>query len=85
MKRLLYVAAAALALTSCEDFLDTESYTQKNTTNFPQNAEDVQLAMVGVYNTLNTAVGDPQCTYFYAAELAADDRFGGGGDNDKLM
>lgn len=85
MKRLLYVAAAALALTSCDDFLDTESYTQKNTTNFPKNESDVQLAMVGVYNTLNTAVGDPQCTYFYAAELAADDRFGGGGDNDKLM
>lgn len=85
MKRLLYFAVAALALTSCEDFLDTESYTQKNTTNFPANADDVELAMVSVYNTLNVAVADPQCTYFYAAELAADDRFGGGGDNDKLM
>lgn len=85
MKRLIYFAAAALALTSCEDFLDTESYTQKNNTNFPANAQEAQDAVYGIYNTLNVAVGDPQCTYFYAAELAADDRFGGGGDNDKLM
>ncbi len=86
MKKILYLtAAAALMLTSCEDFLDTESYTQKNTDNFPANAEDVKTAVVGIYNTLNLAVADPQCTYFYAAELASDDRFGGGGDNDKLM
>ena len=85
MKRLLYFAAAALLLTGCEDFLDTESYTKKNTTNFPANEGDVALQLVGIYNTLNVAVADPQCTYFYAAELASDDRFGGGGDNDKLM
>jgi hypothetical protein len=85
MKRIIYIILALWVFTSCEDFLDTESLTQKNTTNFPANVDDVEQALIGIYNTLNIAVADPQCTYFYAAELAADDRFGGGGDNDKLM
>jgi len=85
MKKLLFFAAALLVLAGCEDFLDTESLTKKNTTNFPANAADVQTEVVSIYNTLNTAIADPQCTYLYAAELASDDRFGGGGDNDKLM
>jgi hypothetical protein len=85
MKRLIYFAIAILVFTSCEDFLDTENLTEKNTTNFPANVDDVEQAVISIYNTLNTAVADPQCTYFYAAELASDDRFGGGGDNDKLM
>lgn len=85
MKNLLYFIIALTVLTGCSDFLDTESMTQKNTSNFPANEEDVAQAVVGIYNTLNLAVADPQTTYFYAAELASDDRFGGGGDNDKLM
>src|SRR5665647_1210192 len=85
MKNLLYFAFALVLFTGCENFLDTETYTQKNTTNFPQNAADVNMALIGAYNTLNTAVANPQASYFYAAELASDDRFGGGGDNDKLM
>lgn len=85
MKNLLYFAFALVLFSGCENFLDTETYTQKNTTNFPQNAADVNMALVGAYNTLSTAVANPQTSYFYAAELASDDRFGGGGDNDKLM
>jgi hypothetical protein len=85
MKNLLYFALGALALTGCEDFLDTQNLTKKDTSNFPANVKDVEQQVVSIYNTLNTAVADPQCTYFYAAELASDDRFGGGGDNDKLM
>jgi len=85
MKNLLYLAIGALVFTSCEDFLDTKNLTKKDTSNFPANTKDVELQVVSIYNTLNTAVADPQCTYFYAAELASDDRFGGGGDNDKLM
>lgn len=85
MKRLLYFAVALLVLSGCEDFLDTENLTKKDNTNFPANAADVEMQVVSIYNTLNKAIADPQCSYFYAAELAADDRFGGGGDNDKLM
>lgn len=85
MKKILYLAVPAFLLSGCDDFLDTESYTQKNTENFPANVEDVDVSVISIYNTLNTAVGDPQNTYFYAAELASDDRFGGGGSNDKLM
>lgn len=85
MKRILYFAAFALLLTSCEDFLDTESYTKKNTGNYPKTADDAIQMVTGVYATLNKPIANVQNTYFYAAELASDDRFGGGGENDKDM
>src|SRR5690554_2620621 len=85
MKNIFYLIIALVLFNGCEDFLDTEALTQKDTTNFPQNEEDVEKILIGAYNSLNVAVADPQCTYFYAAELASDDRFGGGGENDKLM
>lgn len=87
MKKLLYLifGSSLVLFSGCDDFLDTESFTQKNTTNFPQSVKDVEMALIGAYNTLNTALADPQNSYFYAAELASDDRFGGGGENDKLM
>lgn len=75
----------ALAFASCEDYLDTESYTKKNTGNYPQNADDAIQMVTGVYSTLNKAIANVQNTYFYVAELASDDRFGGGGENDKDM
>jgi len=75
----------ALAFASCEDYLDTESYTKKNTGNYPQNSDDAIQMVTGVYSTLNKAIANVQNTYFYAAELASDDRFGGGGENDKGM
>ena len=33
--RLFAVASALLALSACEKFLDTVSYTERNTSNFP--------------------------------------------------
>lgn len=58
MKRYIYIAAmAALAglttLSSCEDFLDTENYTQKTTGNFPTTSADIDMMLAGIYSTLN--------------------------------
>jgi hypothetical protein len=85
MKKIIYFIAAALVCLSCEDYLDTENLTKKDTTNFPISAEDADQMVTGIYSTLSMAVSNPQTSYFYAAELVSDERFGGGGENDKLM
>ena len=85
MKKVLYIAASALLFTSCESFLDTESYTKKTTGNYPITEKDAIQLVTGVYATLNKPIANCQNTYFYLSELASDDRFGGGGENDKDM
>lgn len=85
MKKVLYIAASALMFTSCESFLDTESYTKKTTGNYPVTEKDAIQLVTGVYATLNKPIANCQNTYFYLSELASDDRFGGGGENDKDM
>ncbi|MBD1429798.1 RagB/SusD family nutrient uptake outer membrane protein [Sphingobacterium sp. SGL-16] len=75
----------AASLTSCDNFLDTESFDKKNTGNFPVTVADAQSMLTGIYNSLNAAISNVQNTHFYMAELASDDRFGGGGENDRDM
>lgn len=85
MKKTIYLAAIALLCMSCESFLDTENLTKKDTTTFPVAETDADQMVTGVYATLSMAVSSPQTSYFYAAELASDERFGGGGHNDKAF
>ncbi|MDR3142933.1 MAG: RagB/SusD family nutrient uptake outer membrane protein [Tannerellaceae bacterium] len=85
MKKILYFVAATFLCLSCEDYLDTDNLTKKDTTSFPLSAEDADQMITGIYSTLSMAISNPQTSYFYAAELASDERFGGGGENDKLM
>lgn len=76
---MLYMSLAALMLASCEDFLDTESYTKKNTGNFPSTPADAEQMLTGVYSSLNKINENPSSTGFIIAEMASDDRLGGGG------
>ncbi|WP_321369311.1 RagB/SusD family nutrient uptake outer membrane protein [uncultured Draconibacterium sp.] len=87
MKNLLYILvfATSLLLMSCEDFLDTTNYTKKDTSNYPETVTDAEQMITGIYSNLSYSSASPQTSYYYAAELASDDRFGGGGENDKLM
>jgi len=88
MKKIKYIMAAALVallFTSCDNFLDTQNLTQKNTANYPQTVADAKQVVAGMYNVLNTAQANPQCTFLYVSELASDDRLGGGGTNDFMM
>ncbi len=85
MKNIVYILLASLMLVSCEDFLDTKNYTKKDTSNFPETVTDAKQMLTGIYSNLNYSSATPQGSYFYAAELASDDRLGGGGENDKLM
>lgn len=83
MKLYIKILMAVLLLSSCDGFLDTTNYTEKNTGNFPTNVDDATQMLTGVYSTLSMAVSEPQHTHFAMAELASDDRFGGGGENDR--
>ena len=84
MKKIFLLALAALVLfTSCEAFLDTESYTKKNTGNYPKTADDAIQMVTGVYATLNKVIANCGNSYYFAAQLLSDDMFGGGGENDK--
>src|SRR5690606_5115298 len=85
MKRFIAIVVGILTLSSCERFLDTESHDKKNTGNFPLNATDAEQMITGIYSTFSTAIADAAHTHFYTAELASDDRFGGGGENDRDM
>lgn len=85
MKKYIYIAAVALSvvtLTSCEDLLDSESFIESNTGNFPASPADAEKQLTAVYATLNQSISTPTANYFYVSEVACDDRFGGGGEND---
>ncbi len=87
MKNLLYigVAATSLLFMSCEDFLDTSNLTKKDTSNYPQTATDADQMITGIYSNLNYAVASPASSTYFVSELVNDDRFGGGGENDKMV
>ncbi len=85
MKKIIYITALAFTVSGCDDFLDTVSYDKKNTGNFPLNAADAEQMITGIYSTFSAAISNAANTHFYAAELASDDRFGGGGENDRDM
>ena len=85
MKKYIYIAAIALAavtLTGCEDLLDSENFIESNTGNFPASPADAEKQLTAVYATLNQAMATPTANYFYVSEVACDDRFGGGAEND---
>jgi SusD family. len=85
MKKIInFIAIALLAtvLSGCEDFLDSKSYTTKDTNSFPLFAEDADMLVNGVYAMLNVSHAQGINSWIFIAELASDDRLGGGGKND---
>ena len=73
---------AMMLLAGCETFLDTESFTDRNTSNFPASETDALQLMTGVYNTLNSGVYEPGSSYWMTAMLMSDECYGGGGQDD---
>lgn len=81
MKRIIYIISVlSLSLTGCNSFLDTENYTEKDLTNFPETAEDANQLLTGIYASMNVDI----TSGFYISELASDDRLGGGSQGDKF-
>lgn len=76
---------ATLLCTSCDNFLDTEDLTHKNTSNYPQTLADAEQVIAGIYNNLSVVNANPQYSFLMVSELASDDRLGGGGVNDRQL
>lgn len=75
---LLALALTAMSLCSCEKLLDTDNYTASNTANFPASFSDAEMMVTAVYSSLNHMSATPASgAFFYVAEIASDDRFGG--------
>ena len=80
-----YISAlvlATLASASCEKFLDTVSYTESNTSNYPASAQDAMQLVTGIYAALNQASYEPSAHSFIANLTMSDECFGGGGQDD---
>ena len=80
-KNLLYLIVTAvclLMLGGCDDFLDTQSLTKKDTSNFPVNETDATQMVNGIYVMLNNNLADPEEDPFFVFDIASDDRLGGG-------
>ena len=78
---------SALVLTSllfagCEKFLDTVSYTESNTSNYPASEQDAMQLVTGIYAALNQASYEPSAHSFIANLTMSDECFGGGGQDD---
>jgi hypothetical protein len=83
MKKILFLASFAVLCMACDSFLDTENLTRYDSSNFPRTTEDADKIVAGVYAQLNRAIASVPSSYYYMSELASDERFGGGGENDK--
>lgn len=86
MKKSIIVAIALGLLTSCDNFLDTENLVKKDSSNFPQDWSDIQSSLTSIYDELREMTsGEEGQGYFITSELLSDDRFGGGGPDDRRM
>lgn len=79
MKRLIIILFALL-LVGCEDFLDTENLTKKDSSNYPRTPDEAEAYLVGAYSVLTDTY--PLQLLFFAGELMSDNCLGGGGSAD---
>ena len=85
MKKIFILAAASLlAFSSCDNFLDSQDYTGKNSTNFPTTNEDVDKMVAAVYKSCFYGPFEHNNLeqYFSVANIMSDDMFGGAGLGD---
>ncbi len=85
MKKHLLIALAAvgmLSLTSCEDFLDANNYTQANSSNYPASPADLNKELAALYGVMNQYANDPLQTPWLVWNIMSDDTNGAGGTGD---
>ena len=87
IKHIGLTAFASILLCSCNDLLDTKSYTQLNTQNFPSSMDDVNMLVTSMYANLNHQAAHPESSYLLTNLYASDDMFAGSskGAADHLM
>lgn len=83
MKKIfLFAIMAFFTLSSCEDFLDSENYTEANTGNYPASANDLNQELAALYGVMNQYANDPLQTPWFVYYLMSDDANGAGGVGD---
>ena len=85
MKKIYLMAIAmlfAVGLTSCEDFLDSENYTEANTSNYPAQANDLNKELAALYGVMNQMSTYPLETPWFVNYIMSDDANGAGGTGD---
>lgn len=84
MKKTLIYSLLILALSSCENFLDTENLVKKDNNNFPKTEADALVALTGAYASLREmSPGSDRQNFFIASEVLSDDCLGGGGPDNR--
>lgn len=81
-KSLIIGAMAVLSLTSCEDFLDSNNYSEADSTNYPVRPEDVSKELAALYGVLNQFSTDPLQSPWLVWNIMSDDTNGAGGTGD---
>jgi len=81
MKKLIYLLLLSFTFASCEDLLDTVNKTKKDSGNYPVSTTDANELLTGAYAILGRP--EPLGNSFMTSELMSDDRFGGGGPDDR--
>ena len=76
--RLICAVCAICCVCSCDDFLDTQNLTMKDTSNFPIDETDAVQMVNGIYSVMNRNLADPEEDPFFVFDIASDDRLGGG-------
>jgi hypothetical protein len=85
MKKIYLMAIAAaftFGLTSCEDFLDSENYTEANTGNYPASPADLNKELAALYGVMNQYSTDPLQSPWFVNYIMSDDANGAGGTGD---
>ena len=85
MKKIYVMAIAtlfAVGLTSCEDFLDSENFTQANTSNYPATPGDLNKELAALYGVLNQFSTNPLESPWFVGYIMSDDGNGAGGTGD---
>jgi hypothetical protein len=82
MKKIIFYIIIALIFVGCEDALQFDTLTSGDATVYPESIENAEQMMAGIYTTMNNAQRFVDRSYFFACEVASDDKLGGGGVND---
>ena len=76
--QLICALCVICGICACDDFLDTDNLTMKDTSNFPLNETDAVQMVNGIYSVMNRNLADPEEDPFFIFDIASDDRLGGG-------
>ena len=83
MKKIYLMAIAAVfAFASCEDFLDSENFSEANTNNYPASPDDLNKELAALYGVMNQFSTGPLETPWFVGYIMSDDANGAGGTGD---